>query len=255
MLRDYVLIAGVRIDSVTGKLKKGSAVGHWEVLEEIEPVGKHYLTSHRGGNGGWVKLYNPFTNVFEEYSYREFTDSMSETGDWGGVWVRRQVKPVLTEQDRLLPTIAQKGGNGKRGDHKPDKNNQSDQADEKKRLAAIEKILNSAKPVNAKTRLLKRAGLSAEEIARRLPKSAGVNSQPTDGFDVHAAAEIEHPEHPTGSPPFSSQRVRWRLFLGRATYDGIDRNGTPVNWNQSAVDRPELPIESRCSRGRILGAS
>jgi hypothetical protein len=77
MLDDYFLIASVKIDAYTGKLR-GQGVGHWVVLDKIQPYGV---------NGGWVELYNPFPNRRQEYSYDEFIDSAGPS--WGGIWVKR----------------------------------------------------------------------------------------------------------------------------------------------------------------------
>jgi len=92
MLRRYYYIAGVRIDTgKRGRLKSklGDGVDHWVVLTEITPNG-----SLVGGNGGWVELYNPFMNVLEEYSYKEFMESYSGVG----LWVTKEVHPVFTWQ-------------------------------------------------------------------------------------------------------------------------------------------------------------
>jgi len=77
MLEKHYLIAGVRIDNLTGKLR-GQGVGHWVVLDKIKPYGV---------NGGWVELYNPFPNRRQEYSYDEFIDASSP--NWSGIWVSR----------------------------------------------------------------------------------------------------------------------------------------------------------------------
>jgi hypothetical protein len=85
MLQTHQLIAGVNIDSETGRLR-GSGVGHWVVLDKITPVGRN------SGNGGWVELYNPFPNRREEYSYDEFTASCGGVDNWDGRWVRRNIQ-------------------------------------------------------------------------------------------------------------------------------------------------------------------
>lgn len=82
MLQTHQLIAGVNIDSGTGRLR-GSGTGHWVVLDKVTPVGRN------GGNGGWVELYNPFPNRREEYSYDEFTTSCGGVDNWDGRWVKR----------------------------------------------------------------------------------------------------------------------------------------------------------------------
>lgn len=110
MLKTHFLIAGVGINNITGQLKSPGGTRHWVVVEKITPVGKHYLTRHFGGSGGWVELYNPFTNVLEEYSYLEFTNSMSETGLWDGLWVKRDIDPVFKSQTLMFPVAEQATG-------------------------------------------------------------------------------------------------------------------------------------------------
>jgi hypothetical protein len=67
---------GVNIDS-TGYLV-GSGIRHWEVLESIEIIDDNHAI---------IKLYNPYTNNEESYSWREF---MTSTGAYKqGVWVPR----------------------------------------------------------------------------------------------------------------------------------------------------------------------
>jgi hypothetical protein len=103
MLETHFLLAGVGINKV-GIVKNRGEIRHWVVVEKIRPAGRHYMTKHFGGNGGWVELYNPFMNVMEEYSYLEFANSMSETGLWSsGLWVKRNVDPAFTAQVKLTP--------------------------------------------------------------------------------------------------------------------------------------------------------
>jgi len=85
LLETHYLIAGVKIDTTTGKLR-GQGAGHWVVLDKISPVGTAI-----SGNGGWVEIYNPFPNRREEYSYAEFTTSMGLPGTWLGLWVKRNI--------------------------------------------------------------------------------------------------------------------------------------------------------------------
>lgn len=84
MLEKYALIAGVKMDGVTGKLR-GGGIGHWVVLNKVSPIGKN------NGNGGWVEIYNSFPNRREEYSYDEFTRSCGRPDDWTGIWVQRSL--------------------------------------------------------------------------------------------------------------------------------------------------------------------
>jgi hypothetical protein len=95
MLDDYFLIVGVGIDG-TGRLKESASIRHWVVLEEVHPAGKHYENYHREGDGGWVRLYNPFTNQIEEYSLLQLYRSMGKTAPeglagmgWLGLFISR----------------------------------------------------------------------------------------------------------------------------------------------------------------------
>lgn len=81
MLENYYLIACVKIDRITGKLRP-QGIGHWVVVDKVQP---------NGINGGWVELYNPFPNKRQEYSYDEFIISCS-TPYWCGLWVKRSLK-------------------------------------------------------------------------------------------------------------------------------------------------------------------
>ncbi len=67
------MIAGCGINS-GGKVKADGKIRHWVVLEDIIPV----------GNGGWVRVYNPFYNRDEVYSYNMFLTSV---GIGAGLWV------------------------------------------------------------------------------------------------------------------------------------------------------------------------
>jgi hypothetical protein len=75
LLETKQLIAGVKIDH-SGRLN-GSGVGHWVVVEEIQP---------NGIQGGFVRLYNSAPNAIELYSWSEFTKSSPEVY---GIWVER----------------------------------------------------------------------------------------------------------------------------------------------------------------------
>jgi hypothetical protein len=90
-LKTHFMIAGVNIDASKGGTLGGS-IAHWIVVDKITPIGNLV-----GGNGGWVELYNPFLNRWEEYSYREFTK------DYIGpvLWVPRDVHPVFERQRRV----------------------------------------------------------------------------------------------------------------------------------------------------------
>jgi len=83
MLKEYYLVAGVRIkstDKFTGRLS-GGGTGHWVVVDKITPNGKN------DGCLGWVELYNPFPNKRQEYTFDEF---MTSFAGQLGVWVKRK---------------------------------------------------------------------------------------------------------------------------------------------------------------------
>jgi hypothetical protein len=199
MLKTHYLIAGVGIESLKGRLKTGSnAIRHWVVVERITPAGKQYQNKYFGGNRGWVELYNPFMNVIEEYSYREFTTSMHETGaDWYGLWVKRDVQPVFAPQETLFPNI--EVPENKVGKKKETKVNTA--WPEKKLRDQIEKMLGKDKPVKDIPALLsKRSGWSMEAIARMLPVKETDEDKPDtiipivrDELGVESLpSEIEH---------------------------------------------------------------
>ncbi len=66
-------ITGCRINS-GGKVKANGTILHWVVLEDVLPV----------GNGGWVRIYNPFNNCEEVYPYDLF---LSAGGGGSGMWI------------------------------------------------------------------------------------------------------------------------------------------------------------------------
>jgi hypothetical protein len=170
-LETHFLVAGVGIDGLTGRLKRGhKAVRHWVVVERIAPEGKHFLRQHYGGNGGWVTLYNPFTNVMEEYSYREFTDSMSENGLWEGLWVKRNITPVFGNQTVFSPSIDAKGTSQ---GIKANKNVAIKKWPEAKMRAEIQKKLkHGTRPEKIPGLLVSaRSGWSIHEIKRLMPPS------------------------------------------------------------------------------------
>lgn len=76
MLATHQLIAGVKIDW-TGYLV-GSGTPHWIVVEHIETADPNHAI---------VNIYNPFSNMIEPYSWREF---MTSTGVYkNGIYVER----------------------------------------------------------------------------------------------------------------------------------------------------------------------
>jgi hypothetical protein len=174
-LKKNFLIAGVGIDR-TGRLKTRGSIRHWVVVEKMTPAGKHYLNKHFGGSGGWVELYNPFMNRMEGYSYREFTDAMSETGLWDGLWVKRDVKPIFKPQDFLPPLIDEPKG---KKDGKKKKNVEI--WPEKRLRGEIAKRIEKGKKVRDIPNLLFRAsGWSKEAIANLLPASDNQDDNSTD---------------------------------------------------------------------------
>jgi hypothetical protein len=175
MLETHFLIVGVGINNRTGELRKGIGPGiarHWEVLEEMHPTGRHYEAFHRGGNGGFVKLYNPFTNKHEEYSYRELTESMAEHAvSWVGLWVKRDVRPLFTDPKLRAPDIELPKG---KQDRKPkrDDERQKPRWPEPKLLGEIQKKIKQqpADRVDANRILnqLRDSGWAAHEILQRV---------------------------------------------------------------------------------------
>ena len=78
MLETYWLIAGVRIDKISGRLR-GQGIGHWVVVDSVTP---------NDVNSGWVVVYNPFRNKKQEYSYDEFINAMGIPRN--GIWVKKK---------------------------------------------------------------------------------------------------------------------------------------------------------------------
>jgi hypothetical protein len=71
---DKKAIVGVGIKR-SGRLAADGYIRHWVVLEDVLPV----------GHGGWVRLYNPFMNRDEVYTYDVFRASMGQFGI--GLWI------------------------------------------------------------------------------------------------------------------------------------------------------------------------
>ena len=76
MLEIHRAIVGVKIDGVTGNLR-GGGIPHWVVVDSVIPDGI---------NRGTVKLYNPFPNQMQTYSWDEMVKSMASPS---GLWVER----------------------------------------------------------------------------------------------------------------------------------------------------------------------
>jgi hypothetical protein len=122
-LKTHFLIAGVNIHGSTGRLQP-RGVAHWVVVTKLTPCGNLV-----GGNGGWVELYNPFPNCWEEYSYREFMESFSGMSEGSTLWVKKDVHPVFTPQP-LSPAKSKESG--KKVTSTGNKNGKSGQKDNKK---------------------------------------------------------------------------------------------------------------------------
>lgn len=86
MLYNYQAIVGVQIDH-TGYLV-GRGIPHWIVLEDMDIIDSTHSI---------VKIYNPYTNAEEPFSWREL---MNSTGVYkNGIWVRR----ILETNSGVLP--------------------------------------------------------------------------------------------------------------------------------------------------------
>jgi hypothetical protein len=114
-LKTQFFICGVTIDGNKGGRLVGS-IPHWVVVDKITPIGNLV-----GGNGGWVELYNPFLNRWEEYSYREFMAAYNG----GGLWVARDITPTFVPQARVGAKRKERDSqkNGRSGSKKGTKKN------------------------------------------------------------------------------------------------------------------------------------
>lgn len=65
VLYDHRIIIGCKIEGQFGRLRP-SGIAHWVVVESIEPEGR----------GGLVKIYNPFSNRAETYTWEQFVESV-----------------------------------------------------------------------------------------------------------------------------------------------------------------------------------
>ena len=76
-LKEYRLIVGVHIDS--GGYFVGAGTPHWVVLDELRIADSRHAI---------CDFYNPYSNLIEPYSWREF---MTTTGSYkNGIWVQRE---------------------------------------------------------------------------------------------------------------------------------------------------------------------
>jgi len=159
-------------------------IPHWIVVDKITPIGNLI-----GGNGGWVELYNPFLNRWEEYSYREFMEAYNG----GGLWVARDVTPSFTRQVRAgakskekdskknVQTSAKKNGSKKPGKPTPTQ----------KEL--VQKSLQKLK-----------AGESSKSVAKALAKQLDMSV-------AAAASLLEAPTEEESSPVDVERLVREQL--------------------------------------------
>jgi len=71
---DQMIYWGVGIFKSNGRLagsvNNDKTTRHWVVLEDLIPV----------GNDGWVRIYNPFRNREEVYTYNTFILSVGQFG-------------------------------------------------------------------------------------------------------------------------------------------------------------------------------
>jgi hypothetical protein len=148
-LKTHFFICGVTIDGNKGGRLVGN-IPHWVVVDKITPIGNLV-----GGNGGWVELYNPFLNRWEEYSYREFMAAYNG----GGLWVARDITPTFAPQAPAGAKRKEKGSprNARSGGKK------------------------SGKPVRTQNELVQkslqrlRAGEPPKSVARALAKQLDVS--------------------------------------------------------------------------------
>ena len=173
MLETHYLIAGVNIDGSTGRLKPPPAVPHWIVVDKITPVGRI-----AGGNGGWVEVYNPFSNSHEEYSYSEFANSIDpfakEYGfGWSGLWVKRTIVPKFETPVVVTPSgeVGQVQGRIIENSSRPGR------WTEGQVLAAIRLQSKAGKPINRiAADLVEKSGWQKEDILALFKTSTTVGT-------------------------------------------------------------------------------
>jgi hypothetical protein len=169
MLQTHFLIAGVNIDGRTGKLKPSAGVPHWVVVDKITPIGRN-----AGGNGGWVELYNPFSNDWEEYSYNEFTASIGPQArdygaGWTGLWVKRNIIPKFIDPIVVAPS----GAVGHVQGRVVQKSGRPGRWAESHLIAVLKQRVNSGKPANRiAADLVKISGWKKEDILNLFKKIA-----------------------------------------------------------------------------------
>lgn len=144
MLETHFLIAGVTIEGRAGKLKPPAGIPHWVVVDKITPIGRN-----AGGNGGWVELYNPFSNDWEEYSYNEFTASIDPGArdygfGWTGMWIKRNFVPKFVDPIMIAPS----GAVGHAQGRIVEKSGKPGRWAESRLIAVLKQRVNTGKPAN-----------------------------------------------------------------------------------------------------------
>ncbi|HUG33817.1 MAG TPA: hypothetical protein VMJ90_03530 [Anaerolineales bacterium] len=156
-LKKYFLIAGVVISGRTGRLKNklDGGVEHWVVVNSIDPNGNQF-----GGGGGWVELYNPFMNCWEEYSLGEFTKAFNG----GTLWVKREITPAFKLETPAPPKVKIKQNLA----FKPGKSGKGKGKD-KIKVFSVQDILKEF------NRLIKQPNALLGEVIRKLANLSGLD--------------------------------------------------------------------------------
>lgn len=157
VLKDYFLIVGVIISGSTGRLKDkiNRGVEHWVVIHSIDPEGNQF-----GGGGGWVELYNPFMNCWEEYSLGEFARAFNG----GTLWVKREITPIFAPETPRPPKPKIKPGK----EIKPGKAGKG-QGKNKPQAFGVPEILDLFE------RLMKQPGALRGKVIQKLANMSGMN--------------------------------------------------------------------------------
>ncbi|HEX5809623.1 MAG TPA: hypothetical protein VFY25_13235, partial [Anaerolineales bacterium] len=134
--KTHYLLAGVNIHGTTGRLQP-RGVAHWVVVTRLTPQGNML-----GDNGGWVEIYNPFPNEWEEYSYREFMKAFNGMSEGATLWIKKDVSPDFAMQ-ALAPAKSKQKDIKSSG--KGIKNAKSDQRSAKKRKEEKDKQRDKTK--------------------------------------------------------------------------------------------------------------
>ena len=130
--KTHFVLAGVNISGTTGRLQP-VGVAHWVVVTKVVPRGNLV-----GGNGGWVELYNPFPNCWEEYSYKEFMDSFAPGST---LWIKKDITPVFTRQRLASAKSKEKAASTNvNAGQKGDKKGQREQGKNKRKEARLPPI-------------------------------------------------------------------------------------------------------------------